>query len=494
MAEAGIQNLRREPTEDAMSNSAYLKEYVRMHPDNRMAWYLLGKEYEQSGQEGKANYCYIQAGNVYEAFESSKTPDEVWKEYAAELLAASKRKAASRTRWRRALAALMLLLLVLSAPLWTEAPGVGQAADGGGQEDSVIASAAAPSGKGNQGTAKQKKGPLFTAAAAGSAEQRAEALAGLLQTGSKQTGSQLETQTVMLGMESLDGWLLWKRDLPLEYSVLQDAGSGKTSIQALNPASCGCEPPEDSSSVLKSQAAEWTGEQELLAVLSSAIEQFKEAEGRYPGKLGELNQPYPNNWIAGDAPEAGPAFQTALAQAKSQTGQSAASKAETGASVTAGEQTAAPGEPFFQQPLEIKIDKSRHLLALVSGKVVLRTYQVGLGGDRTPEGTFRITEKVMHPNGHDDGEFGSRGMALSGGNYAIHGTNEPDSIGKDESKGCIRMAKADVEELFDMVPKGTSVTIGKGILPDLKPGTAKRFEFPDRQDQRNPRKTYHWLD
>ncbi|GJM84202.1 hypothetical protein HMSSN139_66980 [Paenibacillus sp. HMSSN-139] len=70
---------------------------------------------------------------------------------------------------------------------------------------------------------------------------------------------------------------------------------------------------------------------------------------------------------------------------------------------------------------------------------------------------------MVNPNGKDDGEFGSRGMQLSDTNYAIHGTNEPDSIGKDESLGCIRMGKKDVEELFDLVPKGTKVKIGKGI-------------------------------
>ena len=44
-----------------MNNSLYLKRYVETHPDNKMAWYLLGKEYEQAGEQGKANYCYNKA-------------------------------------------------------------------------------------------------------------------------------------------------------------------------------------------------------------------------------------------------------------------------------------------------------------------------------------------------------------------------------------------------------------------------------------------------
>jgi len=155
----------------------------------------------------------------------------------------------------------------------------------------------------------------------------------------------------------------------------------------------------------------------------------------------------------------------------------------------------APGQrPYFAEPYEIIVDTQAHVLAVVSGNVIVRSYPVGLGGDKTPEGTFAISEKVMNPNGRDNGEFGSRGMQLSDTNYAIHGTNEPDSIGKDESLGCIRMGKKDVEELFDLVPKGTKVEIGKGILPKLKNVPAERFALGDRQDQTNPHRTYHWLD
>lgn len=127
---------------------------------------------------------------------------------------------------------------------------------------------------------------------------------------------------------------------------------------------------------------------------------------------------------------------------------------------------AASEMPFFTGPLTIIVDKQKHRLAVTSGSIILRNYEIGLGGDKTPEGTFTITDKVVNPNGHDNGEFGSRGMQLSDSNYAIHGTNEPDSIGKDESLGCIRMNRKDVEELFAMVPMGTKVQITKGVLPE----------------------------
>ncbi|MBK0023923.1 L,D-transpeptidase [Ochrobactrum sp. S46] len=43
--------------------------------------------------------------------------------------------------------------------------------------------------------------------------------------------------------------------------------------------------------------------------------------------------------------------------------------------------------------------------------------------------------------------------------YRIHGTNDPASIGKSVSSGCIRMFDRDVIELFDRVPKGTTVIV-----------------------------------
>lgn len=59
------------------------------------------------------------------------------------------------------------------------------------------------------------------------------------------------------------------------------------------------------------------------------------------------------------------------------------------------------------------------------------------------------------------GPFGTRWLGLSApyGDYGIHGTNNPSSIGKSVSNGCIRMFNNDVIELSNLVPIGTSVTI-----------------------------------
>ena len=50
-------------------------------------------------------------------------------------------------------------------------------------------------------------------------------------------------------------------------------------------------------------------------------------------------------------------------------------------------------------------------------------------------------------------------MTLSGGEYAIHGTNRPEAIGKFASYGCIRMLNDDISDLFARVNVGTQVVV-----------------------------------
>jgi lipoprotein-anchoring transpeptidase ErfK/SrfK len=54
--------------------------------------------------------------------------------------------------------------------------------------------------------------------------------------------------------------------------------------------------------------------------------------------------------------------------------------------------------------------------------------------------------------------LGPRWLDL-GNSYGIHGTIDPASIGKAESRGCIRMRNQDVKEVFDMLGVGSEVTI-----------------------------------
>jgi lipoprotein-anchoring transpeptidase ErfK/SrfK len=55
--------------------------------------------------------------------------------------------------------------------------------------------------------------------------------------------------------------------------------------------------------------------------------------------------------------------------------------------------------------------------------------------------------------------LGARAMYLGSSIYRIHGTNDPKSIGKAASSGCIRMLNADVTELYTLVKVGSEVTV-----------------------------------
>lgn len=63
------------------------------------------------------------------------------------------------------------------------------------------------------------------------------------------------------------------------------------------------------------------------------------------------------------------------------------------------------------------------------------------------------------PGGSPRNPMGPRALTLNGGEYAIHGTNMPRSIGTYASYGCIRMLNADIVDLFDRVRVGTPVVV-----------------------------------
>jgi lipoprotein-anchoring transpeptidase ErfK/SrfK len=63
------------------------------------------------------------------------------------------------------------------------------------------------------------------------------------------------------------------------------------------------------------------------------------------------------------------------------------------------------------------------------------------------------------PGGSPHNPMGVAAMTLAGGEYAIHGTNQPGSIGGFVSYGCIRMYNADISDLFARVGYGTTVVV-----------------------------------
>lgn len=107
----------------------------------------------------------------------------------------------------------------------------------------------------------------------------------------------------------------------------------------------------------------------------------------------------------------------------------------------------------------ITVNTSTKKLTLYKNGKVFKTYPVAIGkpSSPTPKGTFKIVERAVNPGG----PFGVRWLGLSapGGDYGIHGTNNPSSIGKAVSNGCVRMYNKDVLEISNLVPIGTTVKI-----------------------------------
>ncbi len=101
--------------------------------------------------------------------------------------------------------------------------------------------------------------------------------------------------------------------------------------------------------------------------------------------------------------------------------------------------------------------------------VYVHRFPVGIGkAGSSPLGTFAVKEKLVDPTyygdegviAHNDPKnpLGERWIDI-GDSFGIHGTIEPDSIGKAESKGCIRLANGDVDQVYDLLSIGSQVTI-----------------------------------
>jgi lipoprotein-anchoring transpeptidase ErfK/SrfK len=110
----------------------------------------------------------------------------------------------------------------------------------------------------------------------------------------------------------------------------------------------------------------------------------------------------------------------------------------------------------------------RKLAVIENGRVV-KVYPTAVGADATPSpvGVFKIANRVKDPTWYGPkgqivpagkaNPLGDRWMGLSRKGYGIHGTNNQRSIGHNVSHGCIRMRKADVEELFELARVGDVV-------------------------------------
>lgn len=121
-------------------------------------------------------------------------------------------------------------------------------------------------------------------------------------------------------------------------------------------------------------------------------------------------------------------------------------------------------------PFNILVDKSQNTLILKTDEEIFKTYLVSTGANNsTPTGNFKIVNRLPNPTwykagavvpaGSPENILGSRWLGLNLPGYGIHGTTEPQSLGRQVTQGCVRMSNSDVEELYSIVPEGTEVTI-----------------------------------
>jgi lipoprotein-anchoring transpeptidase ErfK/SrfK len=137
-------------------------------------------------------------------------------------------------------------------------------------------------------------------------------------------------------------------------------------------------------------------------------------------------------------------------------------------------------------PFHVRISKSDFRLDVYLQDLFVRSFPVGLGADQgTPTGIWRVKERLQKPTyyppasadikriippddpenplgGYWIGLEGVEGEAVGHTGYGIHGTIEPESIGKAVSLGCVRMFNDDVALLYGMLLPGESTVT---ILP-----------------------------
>jgi lipoprotein-anchoring transpeptidase ErfK/SrfK len=135
--------------------------------------------------------------------------------------------------------------------------------------------------------------------------------------------------------------------------------------------------------------------------------------------------------------------------------------------------------PTREAPGTIIVDTPHTFLYLVLGDGKAMRYGIGVGREGfTWSGVRAVARKAEWPDWYPPSEMikrqpylprmvaggpgnplGARAMYIGGTEYRIHGTNDPSSIGKFMSSGCIRLLNADVEDLYSRVRIGAKVIV-----------------------------------
>lgn len=210
----------------------------------------------------------------------------------------------------------------------------------------------------------------------------------------------------------------------------------------------------------------------LFLIALNAVERYKEERGEYPASLNDLIRSNPENWLSFIPSE--------MVYKKTKSGYSLTFK---------GVEKAFGTEDLLSLAFYPKSNE----VALVSGGKTLAIFPVASGGVDLPFKESNVVARVVEPNGRGSA-LGSRGLELQD-NFAVHGTNNPNSIGEYTTEGCLRMFNPDIEILYPYISLGTPFIVKEGepskpmygvSLPTL------HNESIPFENETTPSKTYKW--
>ena len=130
----------------------------------------------------------------------------------------------------------------------------------------------------------------------------------------------------------------------------------------------------------------------------------------------------------------------------------------------------ASGLRLYRVDTRIEIDLSDRRVVVLRGDEVVERVPAAIGkaSTPTPTGEYYVNQRLL--TNDPSGPWGPGGIGISafspvlvdweqGGPIAIHGTNQPHTVGKDASFGCLRVYNADLRRLMELAPPGTPVSI-----------------------------------
>lgn len=126
--------------------------------------------------------------------------------------------------------------------------------------------------------------------------------------------------------------------------------------------------------------------------------------------------------------------------------------------------------PITRPARRIVVSIPNRKLALLGDDRVVKVYDVAVGApvSPSPDGEYQIAQRLENPTYYHPGvvigpgannPLGPRWIGLNVPGFGIHGTNRPESSGKNASHGCIRLRNRDIEDLFARVKVGDRVSL-----------------------------------